>query len=150
MSRNREFSVTAAPDTRWLAPALLAGLTYAAVGVIFGFVAGAATSHGMNLFWRWGAWAVSAAVYTTHIGYERFGLRSSTGSMAFHVAVAVGLGGFGLAVAAGVHALFIPARNSNLRLYALALVAWPAITAVPSYVVTLVLGAVLSRLPRRA
>jgi hypothetical protein len=137
-------------QAHWLAPTLLAGLTYATVGVVFGFLAGATASHAMNLFWRWGAWAVSGAVYAAHVGYERFGLRTSTGSMAFHVAVAVGLGGFGLAVAAGVHALFMPSRNMNLRLYALALVAWPVITAVPAYVVTLVLGAVLARLPRRA
>ena len=134
----------------WLGPALLAGLAYAAVGIVFGWLAGAAASHQMNFFWRWGAWAVSAAVYAAHIGYERYALRSSTGPMARHVAVAVALGGFGLAVAAGVHALSVPSRNQNLGLYALALVAWPAITAVPAFVFTLALGAVLSRLPRRA
>ena len=134
----------------WLGPALLAGLIYAGVGVVFGFLAGAAASHQMNLFWRWGAWAVCAVVYAAHIGYERFGLRNSTGSTALHVAAAVALGGFGLAVAAGAHALSAASQSPNLRLYALALVAWPAITALPAYIVTLVLGAVLSRLPRRA
>lgn len=65
----------------WVAPAVLAGLAYAAVGIVFGWLAGAATSHQMNI--------------------------------------------------------------------AVALVAWPAIAAVPAYIVTLALGAVLSRIPRR-
>lgn len=134
----------------WFGPALLAGFLYAGVGVVFGFLAGAAVSHQMNLFWRWGAWAVCAAIYAAHIGYERLGLPNSTGSTALHVAAAVALGGFGLAVAAGVHALFGSSQSPNLRLYALALVAWPVITALPAYIVTLVLVAVLSRLPRRA
>jgi hypothetical protein len=137
-------------NARWLVPAVLAGVAYAAVGVLFGFFAGTAASHTMNFFWRWAAWAVCAAVYAGHIGYERFGLRNSTGPMALHVAAAVALGGLGLAVAAGVHALFGSSRNLNLWLYALALVAWPVLTGVPAYLVALVVGAVLARLPRRA
>ena len=135
-------------NDRWLGRSLLAGSAYAAVGVVFGLLAGAAGSHEMTIFWRWAAWAVSAATYAAHIGYERFGLGNSTGSTALHVAAAVAVGAFGLAVAAGAHALFAPSPP-NLRLYVLALVAWPIVTAVPAYLVALVVSAALSRVRRR-
>lgn len=135
-------------NDRWLGPALLAGSAYAAVGVVFGVLAGAAGSHQMTIFWRWAAWAVSAALYAAHIGYERFGLRNPTGSTALHVAAAVAIGALGLAVAAGAHALFAP-THQNLRLYVLALVAWPIVTAVPAYLVALFVSAALSRVRPR-
>jgi hypothetical protein len=135
-------------NDRWRGPVLLAGSAYAAVGVVFGVLAGASGSHEMTIFWRWAAWAVSAAMYATHIGYERFRLRNSTGSTALHVAAAVAVGAFGLAVAAGAHALFASSPQ-NLRLYVLALVAWPIVTAVPAYLVALVVSAALSRVRPR-
>ena len=111
-------------NDRWLGRSLLAGSAYAAVGVVFGLLAGAAGSHEITIFWRWAAWAVSAAMYAAHIGYERFGLRNPTGSTALHVAAAVAIGALGLAVAAGAHTLFAP-THQNLRQYVLARVAWP-------------------------
>jgi hypothetical protein len=143
------WSVSETHNARWLVPALLAGFAYATVGVVFGFFAGTAASHTLNIFWRWAAWVVSAAVYAGHIGFERFGLRHSTGVTARHVAAAAAFGGLGLAVAAGAHAVFGSSRNLNLSLYALALVAWPVLTGVPAYLAALVVGAALSRLPRR-
>ena len=135
-------------NDRWLSRALLTGSAYAAVGVGFGVLAGTAGSHEMTIFWRWAAWAVSAAMYAVHIGYERFRLGNSTGSTALHVAAAVAVGAFGLAVAAGAHAL-LAASPPNLRLYVLALVAWPIVTGMPAYLVALVVSAALSRVRRR-
>ena len=66
-------------------------------------------------------------------------------SASFHSALAVAFGAFGLAVAATAHARLGGGLNHR---YGLALVLWPVITAVPAFVVALVLSAVLR--PRAA
>jgi hypothetical protein len=132
---------------RWLGTALLVGVVYVLVGLLFTALSGSATSRAWFFTWRLGAWVVSAVVYAAHIGHEHFRLRHSTADTAFHVAAAVAVGGFGLAVAATAHALLVP--HQNLWLFALALVLWPAITALPAYVVALAGCAMLSLLPRR-
>jgi hypothetical protein len=134
----------------WLWTALLAGVLYVLVGLTFSALSGSATSRGWFLTWRLGAWVVSAAVYGAHVGYEHFRLRHSPPVTALHVATAVAFGGFGLAVAATVHALLTPAAKPNLRLFALALVLWPLITALPAYAVALAGTSALRLLPRRA
>ena len=59
------------------------------------------------------------------------------------------LGAFLLAAAATVHAA-TSASHAPYWLFLLALVLWPIITALPAFLVALVAGAVLARLPRRA
>jgi hypothetical protein len=49
--------------------------------------------------------------------------------------LAVALGAFALAVAANVHGVWV--ASSHQRALAFALVAWPALTAVPAFVVAL-------------
>jgi hypothetical protein len=95
--------------------------------------------------WRLAAWVASAALYAGHIAYERLRLRNSSRSTALHVAVAVAIGGFALAVAAVVHSLIAPPNYSRWR-FILALVAWPLITAVPAFVIALAATAVLALL----
>jgi uncharacterized membrane protein YgdD (TMEM256/DUF423 family) len=67
-------------------------------------------------------------------------LRSSLRTTALHAALAVGLGAFGLAVAATLHA-----QRTNHHFPAIALVIWPVATALPAFVVALAAAAVLSR-----
>ena len=94
--------------------------------------------------WRLAAWLVSAVAYAAHIGYEHFKLRSPLRSLALHVALGVAVGALGLAVAGMIHSL---AATSTLRpTWLLALVAWPAITAIPAYLGALIAGQVLARL----
>jgi len=122
------------------------GLAYFVVGLIFGALAGATASDQARVIWRLAAWGASVVVYATHIGYEHFRLHNSPRSIAPHVAMAVAVGAFGLAVAATVHSLF----TAHYRpAYLGALVAWPAITTFPSLLVALGVSAVLARLPRR-
>jgi hypothetical protein len=62
-----------------------------------------------------------------------------------HVAMAVAIGAFLLAVGATVHAAMVSSHAPYWR-FALALILWPIITAAPAFVVALVLALVLSRL----
>ncbi len=117
--------------------ALLAGVAYFVIGRVFTLPA----DH--VLAWRLAAWVVSGAVYAAQIGYEHFSLRNSTPSAALHVALAVALGAIALAVAGMMHSL---STASTIRpTWLLAVVIWPAVTAVPAFLVALVAGAVLSR-----
>jgi hypothetical protein len=126
----------------WIGAAVLVGLTYFIVGRAFAIPADHVQA------WRLAAWFVSAAVYGTHIAYEHFRLRNPPRVTAIHAAVAVAIGACALAFAAMIHSL---STTSSIRpVWFLMLVLWPAITAIPAFLVALVSAVVLSRLPRRA
>jgi hypothetical protein len=125
----------------WLRAALLAGAAYLVIGRI-----SVPTTHVQA--WRFAAWIASGVVYAIHIGYENFRLRNPVRVIAWHVAVAVAIGGFGLAIVGMVNSL---AATAPFRpIWLLALVLWPLITAGPAFLVALVAGALLARLPQRA
>ena len=126
----------------WVRAALLVGVVYFLIGRVFALPADHVQA------WRLAAWVVSGGVYAAHIGYERFRLRNSPRLAAAHVALAVAIGAVGLAVAGMIHSL---STTSAIRpAWLLALVIWPAVTAVPAFLVALVAGAVLARLRRSA
>jgi hypothetical protein len=131
---------------RWLRGAILVGFVYFAAGIIFAALAGATTSSQMRATWRLAAWATSAFAFAAHIRYEYFRLRNSPPMTALHVSTAVALGAFSLAVAANIHAR--SAASSHQWSLAIALVAWPVLTAVPAFVVALAATAVLTRTRR--
>jgi len=79
--------------------AFLLGVAYFVIGRVFAVP----TDHVQA--WRLAAWAISGVVYAAHIWYEHFRLRNSPRLAAAHVAVAVAIGGFGLAVAGMIHSL---------------------------------------------
>jgi hypothetical protein len=123
---------------RSLRAGLIVGVTYFLIGRLFALPA----DHVQ--MWRMAAWVCSAAVYTTHIGFETFTVHSSRRWTALHVALAAACGALLLAVAGMLHAL---GSASGLRAtWLLALVIWPAVTAVPAFLVALVVGMVLQRL----
>jgi hypothetical protein len=126
----------------WIRAALLFGVAYFLVGRVFALPAGDAR------LWRLAAWMVSGAAFAAHVGYEHFRLRHPPRLVASHAAAAVAIGAIALAVAGMIHSL---SATSTIRLsWLLALVAWPAITAVPAFLVALAAAALLARLPRRA
>jgi hypothetical protein len=94
--------------------------------------------------WRLAAWLVSAAVFAGHVAFERLGFRSRPGPAATHVALAVALGAFGLALGAVVHSLLSGTSADQRRLVLIALVVWPVITAIPAFLVAMVGGEVLA------
>jgi len=136
----------ASGDKRWLPEVIFLGVLYLAAGIVFGALAGGSASNQMRTAWRLAAWLTSAAAFAAHIWYELFRLRHSSLTTALHVSLGAALGAFGLAVAANLHAQW--AATGNQRLLALALVLWPALTAVPAFVVALVTAAGLARIRR--
>ena len=127
---------------RWFPVALLIGAVYASIGILFALPAGPVK------FWRWAAWAVSAAFYTAHICFEHLRLRNRPVRAAAHVAVAAALGALGLAVAANIHSLVAGDSGQHRRLMMLALVLWPAITALPAFLIAWAASALLGQLSR--
>ena len=123
---------------------LLAGGTYACVGIAFAWPA----SH--VRLWRLAAWIVSAAVYAAHILHERVRRRTPPVRAALHVTIAVALGAFGLAVGAIAHSRSVGASDAHMRLLLIALAAWPIIAGLPAFLVACVLNVALMRLPRFA
>jgi hypothetical protein len=127
--------MTSSERQAWLTPAIIAGVLYSAIGILFGLP----TTHARA--WRLAAWLASGAIYAAHIGYEHFRLRNPAYKTALHVALAVALGAFGLALAASAHELWVaPVYRRSL---AIAFVAWPAITAVPAFLVALAIAYLL-------
>ena len=127
------------PRQSWVGAAILLGVGYALVGIAFAVPA----SHVQA--WRLAAWVVSAIGYAAHIAYERFRLQNSPGSAALHVAFAVALGAFGLAVGANIHALSTGSTNQHRQLLLFSLGIWPVMTALPAFLVALGTNVVLGR-----
>lgn len=120
---------------------LLFGVVYFLVGRLF-------TLPTDNVHvWRLAAWLISGVAYTAHIAYEHFGLRNSPRMAALHTALAVAIGAIGLAIAGMIHSLSTPSGMKPAWL--LALVVWPAVTAIPAFLGALVATAVLTRLSQR-
>jgi hypothetical protein len=128
------------PAWPWTAVALLTGLTYALIGVLF------AVPQSHVQVWRLAAWGISAAVYAVHIASERQRPEWTHRKVASHVAAGSALGAFGLAVGANLHSLFGAPHQWPVALLLIALIAWPAITAVPAFVVGLGTSWVISHL----
>jgi hypothetical protein len=122
----------------WLVAALLAGLAYIAIGRWF-------PNPPINARgWRLAAWVLSGGVFVVHAWYEHFGRRSGPRTLAAHTATGVAIGGFGLAVFGMAHSV---AQTSTVRpIWLISLVAWPAITAIPAYVVAFVAALALERI----
>ena len=133
---------------RWLITAILVGVLYGVVGVIFARLSGAATSNQMGFFWRWSAFVISGLVFAAHIAHEHFRRRNSARTTAWHTSVAAAIGGFVLALVANVHewGLASPYRPRMV----ISLVVWPLLTGVPAFIAALVVAAGLGRLKRSA
>lgn len=107
----------------WILPALLAGAAYSVIGRV-----SAGTREG-----RLAAWALSFIVYAVHIWYEDRRLRNVPLTTAWHVAAGVAIGGFGVAVGAMIHKW--SATSAIEVRWLLALVLFPAFTALPAFIV---------------
>src|SRR5882724_5927831 len=118
---------------------ILIGVLYLAVGIASAALAGAAASNQMRSFWRLSAFGISALVFAAHIAYEHFRLRNTARPTAWHASVGVAFGAFGLALVANIHDLGSVSGYRPRML--IALVAWPLLTAVPAFIVALVVAA---------
>jgi len=132
--------VVASGNRAWIPAALIVGGIYLFVGRVFALPADHARA------WRLAAWVVSGLAYAAHLWHEYSKLHSSSRVAAWHVAVAVAIGAFSLAIAGMIHSL---SRDASIwAKWLIALIAWPAITAIPAYLVALAAGAVFARAPR--
>jgi hypothetical protein len=123
--------------------ALLFGLVYVAVGLISSALSAAAGSGQLSFAWRFGAYVVSAIAFAIHVRHEYVTAHSASTTAAFHAAIGVALGAFFLAAAALIRAQIVGGPNPVGHV--IALVAWPAITAIPAFIVALAATAVLAR-----
>jgi len=121
---------------------LLFAVIYPIVGVTFAIPANSAVGE-VRFGWRLAAWLVSALTFAVHIAYEHFRERNPPLRAALHVAGAVAIGAFLLAVWVNVH--------SHQKGYApLALILFPAVTAVPAFVIAWPAALILRVLKRRS
>lgn len=121
----------------WAPAALLAGAIYCFIGRIFALpVADVRVA-------RSAAWLLSVAVFAGHLAYEHFRLPSTPKSSATHVALAVGIGAAGLALAGMLHSLLM---TSIVRpVWFIALLALPVIVAIPAFIVAFLASLLLTR-----
>ena len=120
----------------WLRGVILTGALYFGFGRLFAWPT--TNVHA----WRLAAWFVSGIVFAAHIAHERLKRRSPRAT-AFHVALGVALGAFLLAVAGMLNAA--ATRSSVQPTWFVALVAWPAFTAIPAFLVALLVASAHSR-----
>ena len=133
---------------RWLRVAMFFAIVYPVVGITFAALASPSASNQTRLTWRLAAWVLSAAAFATHLGYEHFRLRNPPLRAALHVAMAVALGAFVLAVWVNVHAHWVGATSQQSPLAPWALVLFPVVTGLPAFLVALVVVAILARMRR--
>ena len=122
----------------WIRAALLLGALYLVVGRLFA----APATYVQE--WRLAAWMVCGVAFAAHIAYEHFRLRHSPLLVASHAALAVAVGAVLLAVAGMINSLWT--RSALRPIWLLALVLWPAFTAVPAFLAAMVAGLILARL----
>ena len=134
-------TVSSSRQQPWIPAALLLGSLYVVVGRVFA----APVTHVQE--WRLAAWLVCGVAFASHIAYEHFSLRNSPRLVAWHAAIGVAIGAFLLAVAGMIHSLW---TTSTLRpIWFLAIFLWPAFTAVPAFLVALLVATLLKHLHLR-
>src|SRR5215510_13011168 len=97
---------------------------------------------------RFAAWILSAIAFAVHFWFEEFRRHHSARVTAFHVSIAVAIGAFLLALAATIHATTVTTHAPYSR-HLIALAAWPAVTAIPAFIVALLASVLLQSIVRR-
>ena len=123
---------------------LIVGFAYAVVGIGFTELSKRFATDQVRA-WRLAAWMVSAVIYGAHFLVERSKVERRAVEVALQLTLAVALGAFLLALAAGVHAMFV-VSHAPFWLYAVALIAWPIFTGVPAFIVALITSAAVMKL----
>jgi hypothetical protein len=129
----------------WVGVALGAAALYPLIGVLFALPTSQPAAPTVVLAWRLAAWLASAGVFMLHLWFELRRRGTSTLPAAIHVAFAVAVGAFLLAVWILVRAHWIHSATQS-RLAPLALVLFPLVTGLPAFLGALAAGAVYTRL----
>ena len=128
-------------NQRWLGAAIIAGVLYLIIAMGSSALAGAAATSQTQFGWRLSAFVISGLVLAAHIAYEHFRLRNLARTTAWHSSLGVAFGALALALAANIHDSR-SALGYRPRML-VAFVAWPVLTAVPAFVLSLVVATVL-------
>ena len=133
------------PDFRTTVLIVLSvGVVYFVVGYVFGELDDLGVTPRGVFLWRLGAWIVSAITFAAHLWLEYARFRNTPFVIALHATLAVAFGAFLLAVVATFHAAWIESTAPLWR-YFIALVAWPIFTAVPAFLVAVIVATGLTR-----
>lgn len=136
-------------NKQWLRTAVVFGIGYIAVGIVTAELSKSASSDNLGLVWRWTAWVLGLFAFGAHLLIEHFRLHNAPRAAAWHASLGVAIGGFGIAAAANIHELM--SAHAYRPLLAVALVAWPVLTALPAFVVAYAGAAIVARLkPHRS
>lgn len=144
---NPDMRIKGPQKRRWLRTILVIGAIYCLDGIVFGMFAGWSKSHTMVVIWRLTSWLTCGVLFTGHIWWEHNRYSNSPGSTALHTSSAAAVGGFGLAVAANIHAQFV--STANQLLLALSLVLWPVLIAIAAFIVAFVITSILQHFHKR-
>jgi hypothetical protein len=129
---------------RWVPAALLAAAVYFLIsGLLLAELAGRAPSLQIRFAWRMTSWVIGALAITAHFAWEQLRLRSTPIATALHVSCGVGIGMSALAASALIRALVT--GTGRPELLGVAIVLWPLVGGVPTFLVTLAAGSVLRR-----
>ena len=127
---------------QWVRAVILVGVLYSVIGIVFGAFAGWSASDRMRFTWNLLSFLTSAVAFAIHIAYEHFSLSNSPLVTASHTSAAVAVGAVGIAIAANVHELLVASTHRLSLIFAF--VAFPAVTAIPAFLVALIVSAVLN------
>ena len=125
---------------------MLVGVGYFAIGFVTVAISRHVASSGLKPT-RLAAWGISAVVFAAHIWYEARRAGGAPARTALRNALAVAVGGFLLAAVATMHALSAGTARPVPQL--IALVAWPALLAVPAFLVAWAVSATLAKAAAR-
>lgn len=112
---------------------VLVGAIYFAIGAVFSTFSAPTVLGNVIVAWRVTAWLISAGVFAWQIWGDRVKFRRTKLATALNAACAAAIGAFALGARVALHS----AHPSML-----ALLLWPAVTAVPAFVVALIVAAV--------
>jgi hypothetical protein len=130
----------------WFSVSLFIALLYVIIGLVTIALSRVAPRGGILVVIRGASWLTSALVFVVHIAYEsRF--QSSASRTAAHTAIAVAIATEVLAlIATGRLAVGGSVRPAML----VALVVWPLLTGIVSFLVASVLAVIFRRLQAKA
>ncbi len=127
---------------------VLSGILYILIGIIFPLFSKSFSPSDSPNIWRVISFLVSAIVFGIHIGYEYSRLNDTPFIIALHTSLAVALGTIALAGFAYIQALSSSPGNQSSRL--IAILIWPIITGVLSFLVALVIAAGLTQIKHKS
>lgn len=122
-------------------------VTYVVIGIATVALATSAASVQVRTTWRAAAWGASLLVFGVQIAVERIRFVHATLRTALHASAAVALAALVLAAAGPVRSHWGTATQQRALI---ALVVWPALTGLLSFVVAFGAGAALGRVLGRA